>query len=152
MNTKNSFKHIFKNQIIEDEVLEYILDWTKGYTFYTQYICNKLYVKKFKKINIGSVKDVILETLTERDGVYYNYRKLLSHHQYKLLRAIAKENRVKEPTSQAFIKKYDLGNASTVRKNLKALLDKELVYDFSEEDKLRYEIYDVFLSRWLERN
>ena len=58
------------------------------------------------------------------------------------------EDRVNEPTSQDFLKKYDLSNASTVRKSLHAILDKEMIYETPGQVKPVYEVYDVFLSRW----
>ncbi len=66
--------------------------------------------------------------------------------------AIAFEDSIQEPTHQAFIKKHKLGNASTVRKSLQALLEKEIVYETLTEKKSIYQVYDVFLSRWLQWN
>jgi len=64
------------------------------------------------------------------------------------LSAVALEKQVTEPTGQVFLKKYDLSNASTVRKNLHALIDKEMIYETLGKDKPLYQVYDVFLTQW----
>jgi hypothetical protein len=63
---------------------------------------------------------------------------------------VAREGGVVEPTGQSFIKKYDLSNASTVRKSMQALVEKEMVYTVPSEDKPVYKVYDVFLARWFQ--
>jgi DNA-binding MarR family transcriptional regulator len=70
----------------------------------------------------------------------------LTHHQWQLLKAIAKENGAKNITSAAFIKQYDLNSASTIKRGIDSLLDKELIYKSQEQ----YFVQDVFFSRWLE--
>lgn len=144
-------KHFEENdQTLSEDGLEYILDWTCLHTFYTQYLCNKVFAKHQQEVGVDTIKEAIREIFAEREGIYYNYRKLLSTQQYRLLKAIASEKEVSQPTSKEFIQKYRLGNASTVRKSLHALLDKELLYDYSKGETPSYQIYDVFLLRWLD--
>ncbi len=45
------------------------------------------------------------------------------------------------------MKKYDLGTPSSINGSLQVLLNKEMVY--KEDDK--YQVSDLFLSRWLEQ-
>lgn len=137
-------------QLISDKNVHFILEWSKSYTFYTQYLCNKIFSKRPAKITDEVIKECINEIFNEREVVFYNYRKLLSHHQFRLLSAIAAEDGVNEPTSQHFIKKHNLSNASTIRKNLKALIEKEMVYEIPGKEKSVYEVYDVFLGRWFQ--
>ena len=66
------------------------------------------------------------------------------HH---LLKAIAKEGSVIQPTSKDFMLNYGLGTASSIQTALQALMDKELVF----EEQGKYALNDIFLSRWLER-
>ncbi|MGC9344793.1 MAG: AAA family ATPase, partial [Bacteroidales bacterium] len=152
-NTYKSFiiqQFELNKQKVSPELVDFILNWTKSYTFYTQYLCNRIFSKRKSKISEDLVKQSINEIFAERETVFYNYRNLLSHHQYQLLSAIALEDRVTEPTGQIFMKKYDLSNASTVRKNIQALLDKEMIYEIPGDEKTGYEVYDVFLSRWFQ--
>jgi AAA+ ATPase superfamily predicted ATPase len=135
-------------QTISAKNLDFILDWTETYTFYTQYLCNKIFSKRQTRITGDLIRLCINEIFTEREPIFYNYRNLLAHQQYRLLSAVAREVRVDEPTGQEFLKKYDLSNASTVRKNLHVLIEKEMIYEIPGGDKTTYQVYDVFLAQW----
>jgi hypothetical protein len=79
------------------------------------------------------------------------YRSLLSPIQWQLLVAIAKESCVTEPQAQRFLQKYNIGAASSAKKALDALLDKEMVFSIESTEKTAYRVYNVFLMRWLGR-
>lgn len=146
-----SFIHhhfVHNKQDIKGENIDFILDWTERHTFYTQYLCNRIYSKRKTRVTDDLIRECIREILTERETVFYNFRNLLPHQQYRLLSAVALEKQVTEPTGQVFLKKYDLSNASTVRKNLHALIDKEMIYETLGKDKPLYQVYDVFLAQW----
>ena len=55
-----------------------------------------------------------------------------------------------QPQSKAFLAKYKIGTPANSKRALEALLDKEMI--FKEEDLRNswYQVYDVFLSRWLQ--
>jgi hypothetical protein len=129
------------------EVPDLILDLTDTYTYYVQYLCNKIYSNDAKQINAELVIKTLLTILKEQEVVYYNYRNLLTSSQFALLMAIAKEKGVKMITSGSFIQKHGLTSASTVASSLASLIDKEMIY---QEDE-KYFVYDIFFSRWLER-
>ena len=133
---------------ISSKQIKKVLEWTHIHTFYVQYAFNKLYNTSRKQIKDNLIANTLLTILEENEVVYYNYRSLLTVHQWNLLSAIAKEEKVKMPTSKDFIKNHDLNTPSSVKTALKALVDKEMIY---REDGA-YHVYDVFLSRWLERN
>ncbi len=135
------------NKTITDTEVDYILEWTKLHTFYTQFLCNKLFSLYTNKITLNTIKKTTKEILEENRAVFYNYKNLLSLNQWKLLKAIAKEDSVKHIASKEFMKKYDLGTPSSINGSLQVLLNKEMVY--KEDDK--YQVSDLFLSRWLEQ-
>ena len=153
---KNEYKEFIHRQFLKNGQkidkgdIEFILEWTQIYTFYTQYLCNKIFSRGQVNISADLIKDCMLEIFSEREAVFYNYRNLLAYHQFRLLEAIGREEIVHEPTSQGFIKKYDLSNPSTVRKSLQALVDKEMIYEITGGEKTSYQVYDVFLLRWLQ--
>jgi len=64
---------------------------------------------------------------------------------------LAKENEVSQITSKNFVGKYNIGSPADVRRITKALIDKELLLETITKNKIIYQVYDVFLSRWLER-
>jgi len=111
-----------------------------------QYCCNKLFEKGSPIISRDEIREVFNEILINHEPFYFEFRNMLTQHQWQLLKAIAKENGAKNTASSAFIRQYDLTNASTIKRGLESLLDKELI--FRSEDQ--YFIQDVFFSRWLE--
>ena len=144
-------KFIERNRHIDDEAIDFILSWTLAHTYYTQIICNNVFAGGKKKITIETVKQICDEQLVIHQTTYMQYRSLLSPIQWNLMIAIAKEEFVTEPQSKDFLQKYKIGGASSVRKALTALLDKEMVYSIETTGKTAYRVYSVFLMRWLER-
>lgn len=140
-----------KNKHIDRESIAFILDWTRVHTYYTQAVCNKVFSLAGKKITIDEVKQACYQLIGEQENVFYQYRKLLTQAQWNLLVAIAKEDSVYHPTSAGFIQQYHLGNASSVKRSLDALLHKEMVVEQNDRHTHFYSVYDCFLSRWLSR-
>lgn len=134
------------NKTINEESLSALFEWTRRHTFYVQHICNLLFETESPVIDLKVLNRVFYSVLSSFEPLYSGYRKLVPHHQYKLLMALAAENGSTQPTSGAFIKKYDLVSASSVSTSLKALAEKELIVQNSG----RWLVYDVFLARWLE--
>ena len=71
----------------------------------------------------------------------------LTDNQFSLLKAIAQERKVGQPTAQEFIQKYNLPGASSVQIALETLVNKEFVYSLPDG----YIIYDRFFDLWLQR-
>jgi len=138
-------------QIIDKESIQFILDWTRTHTFYTQALCNKIYAQNNSKITLAEVYKACDNILLEQDNIYFQYRKLLTNSQWKLLKAVAKEDKVYQPTGSAFVGKYNLGNPASVKRSLEALEEKEMVYRMVTHKNSYYQVYDCFLSHWLER-
>jgi hypothetical protein len=77
---------------------------------------------------------------------------MLTKPQWDLLKAIAGEGLVYQPTSADFISGYALGNASTVMRSIKSLQKMELVHRESNQDGIPYYgIYDVLFRRWIDK-
>ena len=88
--------------------------------------------------------------LKENESFFFQYRQLLTPAQWNYMIAIAKENEVSQITSQNFISKYHIGTPANSRRILKSLIDKELILENVSKNHTTYQVYDVFLSRWLE--
>ena len=136
-----------RRRVIEPDAVELVLDLTEVYTFYVQFLCNKLFSTNVKKVTTDLVIKTMLNILKEQEVIYYNYRNLLTGHQFDLVKAIANEKQVKKPTSKDFIKKHNLSAASTIATNLNALVSKEMIY----RETGGYKVYDVFFAQWLKR-
>ncbi|MDR2868155.1 MAG: ATP-binding protein [Bacteroidales bacterium] len=140
-----------RHRTINDEAIDFILSWTFSHTYYTQLICNNVFARREKNITIELVKQVCDEQLTIQQLSYMQYHSLLSPVQWRLLIAIAKEVKVSEIQAQNFLRKHKIGAASSAKKALEALLEKEMICSIETPDKTFYRVYDVFLLRWLER-
>jgi uncharacterized protein len=144
-------KHFKKIGSTSKEDIEKVLEWTKQHTFYTQFVCNRLYLLRKNK-NTAKPEELFQDILKEYEPIFIHYRELLATAQWHLLAAIAKEGRLYQPQSKQFIQKYNLGMPASVKRALEALLLKEMIYKETDaEGKVYYEVYDVFLSRWLEK-
>lgn len=137
---------------IDSSDIDYLIDLTKCHTFYTQMLCNRLWLTRNTNIKREDIDLEMYRILQEQEAVFFTYRDLLTGPQWKLLVAIGKEKRVYKPTAQQFILDYRLGTPASVKRSLDALLTKEMVYREREEEGVSYlEVYDLFLSRWIER-
>ncbi len=134
------------NMQIDDLSINKVFSWTRLHTYYVQYVCSHLYEKGENIIGDEQVNKVFHQIITDFESQYINYRNLLPPHQFRLIKAIAAEDGVTQPTSGDFIMKNNLTSPSSVSTSLKALSEKEMiVYDMG-----RWNVYDVFFSRWLE--
>lgn len=124
--------------------LDRLVEITRLHTFYVQYFCNRLY-SEYKKIETDTVNKALVSIVRENEPVYANYLNLLTSMQYRVLKAIAQNDGIENPTSKEFLSKYELGAASSVNQAIKSLSDKEFV--FLSKDK--YRLNDVFLAQWI---
>jgi len=132
----------------EREAIEYLLNICETHTYYVQYFCNRLFSSEEKNITNQLVVDTLLQIINENESTYLNYRNLLTQNQWTLLKAIGKDNGIKQITSNSFIKKHGLNSPSSVKTALDVLLNKEIVY-YSDKT---YEVDDIFFKIWLQRN
>ena len=79
------------------------------------------------------------------------YRALLTQQQWRFLIGLAKEDEVFQVYSSGFVSKYKIGNSTTSARAAESLVDKELVLKTIYKDKISYQVYDPFFSRWLAR-
>jgi AAA+ ATPase superfamily predicted ATPase len=136
---------------IDEDAVNFVLSWTLSHTFYTQTVCNRTFAEGKKHVRIELIKQLCDEQLNLQQTTFMQYRSLLSPVQWQLLLAIAKEGLVSEPQAQDFLRKYKIGAASSAKKALQALIDKEMVCPIETAGKTAYRVYNVFLMRWLER-
>lgn len=136
---------------IDQEIVNQLMSWTEGHTYYLQLLCNRVFLRDCKEISESIWKEEAFRLISEQEPVFLNYRNMMTMPQWSLLKAVAHEGELFEPTAQEFILKYILGNGSTVLRSLKALLRMELIYyDYNLESKKYYKINDLLLRRWIE--
>lgn len=135
---------------ISDEAVSFVLNWTRSHTYYTQTVCNNIFASSLTKIEEEDVKQACSNLLASQQTSYIQYRRLLSPVQWQLLIAIAKEGKLYQPQSKAFLQKYKIGTPANSKRALDALLEKEMIYCEEDPDTSWYQVYDVFLSRWIQ--
>jgi uncharacterized protein len=145
-------KEIFKNhhRNIQESALEYIVDFSRLHTFYTQSICNRVFASGMKMITHDNVMRICNQLITEHEPLFFQYRNLLTSIQWNLLKAIAKEGKVYQPNSREFIEKHKIGIPANIQRAIAALLNKEMIYKGNDSTGTFYSVYDLFLSRWME--
>lgn len=128
-----------------------ILDWCDAHTFYVQQLCNRVFALDKETIEEKDWKQEASRLLKENELLFFAYREMLSKHQWALLQAIAANNRVYQPTSQAFITSNKLASSATILKSIAALLKIGIVFkDYEEDGKPFYGVYDIYMRRWCE--
>lgn len=128
------------------EVFHYVYSQYDGYTWYIQVILNRLYAKTGRSIDMDLVQESIREILQENEFYYQHLLQIYPKGQVKLIKAIAKEKKVKEPLSGSFISKYSLNATSSVRNALRRMLEEEIIYRSTDG----YMVYDRFFGQWLD--
>ena len=93
------------------------------------------------------VREAILSILKDKSSQYEMVMTFLTDNQRSLLKAIAKDNCVAQLQANDFIRKHELPSASSIKKALTVLMDKDLVYQTTKG----YIVYDRFLNLWLKR-
>ena len=136
---------------ILDDAVEVILDLTRRHTYYTQFLCNRVFQTARKEVTVQDVFLCANVILDENTDAFLERRNLLTSKQWDYLIAIAKEGTLSRPTASEFLQKYRLGAPSSSARTLDALVEKEMVLETKTPEGSTYCVYNVFLSRWLER-
>ena len=136
-----------KRGSLDHDIFMQLYDRFEGHTWYIQSVLNRLYDTC---LHVRSIKEVNRETVhlvESRSPQYESLAQFLSSNQFNLLKAIASEGIVKEPTGSRFIRDHNMASASIVQSALRALVEKEIVY----RTPRGYIVYDRFMSIWLAR-
>ena len=129
------------------EVFQQLYSLFDGYTWYLQSILNRLYEMERHVTDYQQVREAILSILKDKSSQYEMVLTFLTDNQRNLLKAIAKDSCVAQLQANDFIRKHELPSASSIKKALTVLIEKDLVYQTSKG----YIVYDRFLDLWLKR-
>lgn len=136
---------------IDEEAVDFILDWTRRHTYYTQQLCHTVFANGQNTIGVNEVKKACALLLEQSATMYLQYREMLTARQWNFLIAVAKEGSVEKITSAEFLGRYKIGNPSTAQRLVESLCEKGLLNDEVTIDTTSYSLSDVFLSHWMER-
>ena len=76
---------------IEKDALDFVLDWTRIHTYYTQRVCHNLFDTGAKRVTIDLVKKVCIDILDRESFNYLQMREILPVQQWRFLIGLAKE-------------------------------------------------------------
>lgn len=147
-------QHQFKSNgiRIDEKDIGMIIDWADGNTYNIQLLCNRVFSVAQKAVTSALINQSILEIYEGNKLSFIALSNSMTRHQWRLLTAIAMEGKVYQATRKEFITKYELGTSASVLRALSYLTERELVYQYADNDgKNYYEIYDIVLMRWLQK-
>lgn len=132
---------------VERNVVESVWQRFDGYTWFVQMMMNELFALTPQGgiCQIAMIPEARRNVMMSQEGSYKDLLSNLPPKQKMVLQAISKEGIAQNITSSKFIKKYNLGSASTVQSAVKLLLKNDLL---TRTDS-GYRVYDYFLSDWL---
>jgi len=139
----NHFKSAKKQ--IQPEVLTFILQNSYRHTFYTQAMLNLLFSVSKKEVKLSEYKTYFENFILEKSAYYSELPDLLTKQQFMLVKAIAKQGSIANPTSSEFLMLSGIHSSSSMHRVINSLLDKQLI--LKEENV--YRLYDVFLEYYL---
>ena len=98
-----------RQRSITSEAIQFILEWTRRHTYYTQQLCHTIYANGKQTIDLEEVKLACNQLMQQSEAVYLQYRQMLTDKQWDYLIAIAKEQSVQQITASAFLKRHKIG-------------------------------------------
>lgn len=141
-----------QHKTVSTELVAEMLHWADYHTYYVQLLCNRTFLSSANKIDSGVWKEEANKILKEQEFVFFGYREMLTKPQWNLLKAMAKDGKVFQPSSADFISRHMLGNGATVMRSLKSLQKMEMVHRETNQDgESFYGIYDVLFRRWIDK-
>lgn len=132
---------------LDAKVVTLLYERFEAVTSYMHRVMNVLFSRTDKgaTCDVSMVDEAVEFIIRLSSDTYESLLYQMPEKQRSLFLSIAREGKVKEVTSGAFIKRNKLNSASSVSSALKGLLDK----DFITEDKNVYSVYDQFFALWL---
>lgn len=135
---------------VEEGAPHRILEITENHPYYTQLLCHVLWDRQRDErlITADHVALGVEEVLSREAHAFHEIWEALPLRARQLLVALAREESPQvEIYSTKFLRRHNLGSASSVQRALERLLSEELL----ERVDGKYEFTDVFFKRWLRR-
>ncbi len=147
---KTHFKK--SGRTISDEAIAYVLHVGGSETYAVQKLCNAIYETGLLTITLPLAKEVLIKILQEEQNHFERVRTLLSPRsiQFRLLRAIAKQDWVFSPSGKEFMLANGFTNSSSLLKALKSLETYNLVNrEVVAGRGMGYYVNDALFRAWL---
>ncbi len=135
---------------IDSEAINEILRATEDHPYYTQLLCHILWDRRREK-NIVTKEDIseaVSEVFLREAHAFCDLWDMLPRKARQLLVALAKEESHQcQIFSNDFLRRHNLGPASSVQRAVAGLLREEVL----EKADDRYRYTDIFFKRWLKK-
>ena len=135
------------HRTLPQPVFNQVYDTFDGHTWYVQTLLNALYMTPAKQVGDGDVRQATGAILDENTYTYQHLFSLLSSNQRILLKAIAREGCVEQPTAGSFLSRHGFKNGSCVSRAASSMLASEYLY----KTPSGLTVYDRFFALWLAR-
>lgn len=132
---------------LSSDLFHMLYSMVNGYTWYVQYILNRIYELHPQGVTEGTILSCVDDIIRREQDDYRHLYNLLTSNQAQVLRAIAKEKIAGATASKEFLHKYNLPAASSVKRAIDYLKEKEYIYPTDDG----YIVYDRFMAIWLQR-
>ena len=133
---------------VDSEAIEEVLQTTEDHPYYTQLLCHILWARgrEEKTITKEDVSQAVQEVFLREAHAFYDLWEMLPLKARQLLVALAKEESSQvQLYSNDFLRKHNLGPASSVQRAIARLLEEEVL----ERVDGGYQYTDVFFKRWV---
>ena len=132
---------------IADDVVKAIYDRFDGTTWYLQKVLNQLFATR-DSATANDVDKAVEQIINQNEEAYKDVLYQLTARQRDLLVAVCREGKARQITGMAFVKRHHLSSASSVQKSVQSLIEKQLL----THQQGTYEVYDKFMSEWLQES
>jgi len=130
-----------------EEAFADLYDRFDGVTWYVQSVLNRVWQKGAGFNGIKDTEEAVKSLVENRNLVFLDLLNSQSEASKAVLRAVAEEDVVAQPTGKAFLSGHALGSASTVSSVVTNLVDHELLY----KTEKGYVVYDRLFALWMKR-
>lgn len=134
------------NVDVDEDAMEEIFGATESHPYYTQYLCHILFdIKGSNRIRKEDVPKAMDFLINREATAYMRTWDLLTLRQRQALMALAEAAPGENPFGPDLLRRFGMSQPSVMRRALKSLVEKDLV----DQEGSRYEIPDLFMSRWI---
>lgn len=79
------------SKLIDERTNGSVLEWTQGYTYYVQLLCNRIFLSSGRKVAPAIWKEEAIRLMKEQEFVFYSYREGLTTPQWRVVKGIARD-------------------------------------------------------------
>jgi hypothetical protein len=130
--------------------VEEILNVTEEHPYYTQLLCHILWdsTRETRAVTEDDIRQALQQIFLREEHAFHDLWDMLSVKARSVLIALAKEDNPQlQLYSNQFLRRYNLGSASSVQRAVSRLITDEIL----EKIEGNYHYTDVFFKQWIRR-